>query len=102
MYDNLISSRDSINTHIVDATPANLKGDTEEDVEKKDEVNKVDLAYLRKHPNLQGWMERLWVSRGNEHKGWSNFNGVELELTWEDARKRCSHIAKVLISPLPK
>ena len=30
----------------------------------------------RKHPNLQGWMERLWISRGNE----GTFNTVELRL----------------------
>ena len=44
-----------------------------------------DLGYRRKHPNLHGWMRRLW-----EHKGCPNghpedqFNGTELELTWED------------------
>ena len=40
-----------------------------------------ELAYWRKHPNLQGWMERL-----AEHKGlqYNSFNGVELELTAED------------------
>jgi hypothetical protein len=32
-----------------------------------------ELAYWRKHPNLQGWMEKL-----------AEFNGDELELTWED------------------
>ena len=30
----------------------------------------------RKHPNLQGWMERLWASRGNE----GTFNTVQLNL----------------------
>ncbi len=39
-----------------------------------------ELAYWRKHPNLQGWMRRLWESRGNE----GSFNGDELELTWQD------------------
>jgi hypothetical protein len=43
------------------------------------------LAYWRKHPNLHGWMERLWESKGcpgdNAEK---MFNGVELELTWDD------------------
>ena len=45
----------------------------------------MELAYWRKHPNLHGWMERLWESKGcpgdNAEK---MFNGVELELTWED------------------
>ena len=50
-----------------------------------------ELAYWRKHPNLQGWMESLW--KGKLHgankdipdSDWgSSFNGIELELTWED------------------
>ena len=39
-----------------------------------------EIAYWRKHPNLQGWMQRLWESRGNS----GDFNGDELELTWAD------------------
>lgn len=39
-----------------------------------------EIAYWRKHPNLHGWMHRLWESRGNS----GDFNGDELELTWED------------------
>ena len=39
-----------------------------------------EIAYWRKHPNLHGWMHRLWESRGNQ----GDFNGDELELTWED------------------
>lgn len=40
----------------------------------------IEIAYWRKHPNLHGWMEQLWRSKGNE----GDFNGDELELTWED------------------
>lgn len=40
-----------------------------------------ELAYWRKHPNLQGWMAELYRSRGGDAE---QFNGVELELTWED------------------
>lgn len=40
----------------------------------------LELAYWRKHPNLHGWMHRLWESRGND----GDFNGDELELTAED------------------
>lgn len=40
----------------------------------------VEIAYWRKHPNLHGWMYNLWVSKGNS----GEFNGDELELTWED------------------
>ena len=50
-----------------------------------------ELAYWRKHPNLQGWMEKLWIEKGKPNGGcgqeeeWgSEFNGVELELTWAD------------------
>lgn len=40
----------------------------------------VEIAYWRKHPNLHGWMQQLWESRGN----CGSFNGDELELTAED------------------
>jgi hypothetical protein len=39
-----------------------------------------ELAYWRKHPNLHGWMHKLWERKGNA----GTFNGNELELTWED------------------
>lgn len=56
---------------------------------------KRELAYRRKHPNLHGWMERLWLKKlgvptnaGDqfiENKlPPEDFNGVELELTWDD------------------
>jgi hypothetical protein len=40
-----------------------------------------ELAYWRKHPNLHGWMEKLAQKKGIEY---DSFNGVELELTYED------------------
>ena len=44
-----------------------------------------EIAYWRKHPNLQGWMDQLWRRRGCESDvPGDSFNGVELELTWED------------------
>ena len=46
-----------------------------------------EIAYWRKHPNLHGWMEQLWIRKGgsNEDSAWgTNFNGIELELTHED------------------
>ena len=55
-----------------------------------DDTSRQEIAYWRKHPNLQGWMEKLWESKGgdNELSKWgSNFNGVELELTWDDIDK---------------
>ena len=39
-----------------------------------------EIAYWRKHPNLQGWMHKLYEAKG----GAGEFNGDELELTWED------------------
>lgn len=39
-----------------------------------------EIAYWRKHPNLHGWMHRLWNEKGNS----GEFNGDELELTWQD------------------
>ena len=43
--------------------------------------NHQELAYWRKHPNLQGWMEKLFLDKGGNC---DSFNGVELELTWDD------------------
>ena len=59
---------------------------------KSESVEKPrEIAYWRKHPNLQGWMEELWrrklAAQGltPEDSEWGrSFNDVELELTWED------------------
>lgn len=58
---------------------------------ENDDDNTREIAYWRKHPNLQGWMEQLWKQKGSpgitdkDENGWgSNFNGIELELTWAD------------------
>lgn len=52
---------------------------------------KVELAYWRKHPNLQGWMQSLWESKGRpgltEENGGNflgDFNCIPVELTYED------------------
>ena len=45
-----------------------------------------EIAYWRKHPNLHGWMEELWRKKnepGLQHPD-QTFNGIELELTYED------------------
>jgi hypothetical protein len=39
-----------------------------------------ELAYWRKHPNLQGWMEKLYRAKGGE----GEFNCVSVELSEED------------------
>ena len=59
---------------------------SEWDPELKETVNPNvarprEIAYWRKHPNLHGWMEKLAHEKGIEYQ---TFNGVELELTWED------------------
>ena len=50
-----------------------------------------EIGYWRKHPNLHGWMERLWERKGYPGRDPfpqpdedPDFNNVELELTWED------------------
>ena len=40
----------------------------------------MELAYWRKHPNLQGWMEELWREKGND----GEFNCEDVELTLDD------------------
>lgn len=58
---------------------------------------KEELAYWRKHPNLQGWMENLWESKGKPGlsevlsnddgvggMGMSDFNCIPLELNSDD------------------
>ena len=59
------------------------------DDDAKDFVNKTveqprEIAYWRKHPNLHGWMEQLWKSRNGGNGDSATFNGIELELTWDD------------------
>ena len=65
------------------------------DEQTKDFVSPVskpnELWYWRKHPNLHGWMEQLWIRKMkeaeeavNDDSGWGSFNGIELELTWDD------------------
>lgn len=49
-----------------------------------------ELAYWRKHPNLHGWMEQLWIAKGRPGFNESSadhdptFNGIEIELTHKD------------------
>lgn len=53
---------------------------------------KEELAYWRKHPNLQGWMENLWEAKGKPGlddanmggNGMSDFNCIPLELNSDD------------------
>jgi hypothetical protein len=49
-----------------------------------DDSSRQDVSYWRKHPNLQGWMEKLAERKGLQY---DSFNGIEVELTWEDIDK---------------
>lgn len=66
---------------------------------------KEELAYWRKHPNLQGWMERLWNEKRRNPKNIKEFveeisndddvfNCVDLELNYEDL----SNLEKAVIN----
>ena len=53
------------------------------------EASRNEIAYWRKHPNLQGWMERIWERKGSPvPEGEENFNGsfncIPLELDLDD------------------
>ena len=61
---------------------------------------KTEIAYWRKHPNLQGWMSDLWEEKGKpglsevlaDGDGMggvkiSDFNCIPLELTREDIKE---------------
>ena len=62
-------------------TTTDEDGNEKEVVEYYDEwEDSIELAYWRKHPNLQGWMENLYREKGGEEE----FNGVDVELTLED------------------
>ena len=49
-----------------------------------DSLNPREIAYWRKHPNLHGYFEALWAKRNPEAVEITSFNGIELELTWDD------------------
>ena len=62
--------------------------------------NHQEIAYWRKHPNLQGWMEKLWHEKGMPGTGNDDamFNGIELELTWDDIDKLEKDIKSGVVS----
>ena len=69
----------------------------EEKGEYTDAVDTEEFKYWRKHPNLQGWMEELYYSKGGE----SEFNCVNVQLTWEDL-ENLEHAIKNNILPETK
>lgn len=52
-----------------------------------------EVAYWRKHQQLQDWMGDLWREKGelypeeSNDPRWGMFNGVELELEWIDIQR---------------
>jgi hypothetical protein len=51
------------------------------DFNKEIESNCSEIKYWRKHPNLHGWMERLYYAKGGQK---DSFNCTPVELTRED------------------
>ena len=49
--------------------------------------DEISLGEWRKHPNLQGWMENLWRSKGGE----GEFNCVQVELNGDDLQRFSLH-----------
>ena len=48
----------------------------------------LEIAVWRKHPNLHGWMERLWIKKGRpvpeDSEATDEFNCIPLELEQGD------------------
>jgi len=58
--------------------------------------DREQIAYWRKHPDLHGWMEKLYRDKGGKDR---DFNCVNVELTLEDLKKL---ERDVLASNLPR
>ena len=68
----------------------------------------TELAYWRKHPNLHGWMDRLWREKHYQTQPTDasepvdpdsdTFNGIELELTGEDLDRLEHDVTQGLLS----
>ena len=54
---------------------------------QREKVIKEELHYWRKHPNLQGWMEKLWREKNPDESVGIEFNNIDVELTLEDLNK---------------
>lgn len=65
---------------------------------KDKEGEQNEIAYWRKHPNLQGWMEQLWISKGGDSA--ESFNCIELELTEADLVRLQSEILSESVASL--
>lgn len=58
-------------------------------------ANREQISYWRKHPNLHGWMEALYVSKG----GRNEFNCVNLKLDRNDLDRLESAIRNDALPP---
>lgn len=67
-------------------------------IDSDEEIQQEEIAYWRKHPNLQGYMRNIWLQKNKNIKPedleWSeDFNGDNVYLTeqdlneWESAAK---------------
>jgi hypothetical protein len=57
------------------------KGEVDAEADFKTEEDDHEVHYWRKHPNLHGWMQELYRSKGGEDE---NFNCSQVKLTLED------------------
>ena len=60
---------------------------SKEDSDPTKQSKPRELAYWRKHPNLQGWMKQLWEEKNPDDTLITSFNGIEVELTWQDLER---------------
>jgi hypothetical protein len=60
---------------------------SKEDSDPTKQSKPRELAYWRKHPNLQGWMKQLWEEKNPGDTVITSFNGIEVELIWQDLER---------------
>lgn len=65
-------------SYAIDPSKANILEDCR--VELKDDSGKEEIFYWRKHHDLHGWMENLYISKGGQEE----FNCQPVRLTPED------------------
>lgn len=63
--------------------------ETQVDFRVTEDQESEEIYYWRKHPNLHGWMEQLYRSKGGKEE----FNCVNVMLTNEDLEKLKEDIA---------
>jgi len=64
------------------------------DNSKEGKFKELQIGEWRKHNRLQGWMEDLWVAKGNDIRG---FNQTSMPLTMEDIEKLEQDINKMAL-----